>query len=114
MRGLDAARAERGASAAEGRDGGGGSPGLAGREQSERPKAGDTPIAGKALAPKRRGARQGSRRLRPNTGGLTAERAGRCTARHQATNGDTARRTSRPAIINRQVRGGFAVSAPAW
>jgi len=84
------------------------------REQSERPKARDTPIAGKALAPKRRGARQGSRRLRPNTGGLTTERAGRCTARHQATSGDTGRRTSRPAIINRQVRGGFAVSAPAW
>ena len=80
MRGLDVARAERGASAAEGRDGGGGSPGLAGPEQSGRPKAGDTHIAGKALAPKRRGALQGPHQSWPVTGGLTAKRAGRFAA----------------------------------
>ena len=61
MRGLDAARPERGASAAEGRDAGGGSPGLAGRERSEQPKAGDTRVAGEALAPQRWGALQGPR-----------------------------------------------------
>ena len=51
MRDLDAARPERGASVAEGRDAGGGSPGLAGRERSEQPKSGDTRVAGEALAP---------------------------------------------------------------
>jgi len=45
--------------------------------RSARPKAGDTHIAGKALAPKRRGALQGPHRLRPGTGGLRAKRAGR-------------------------------------
>jgi hypothetical protein len=51
VRDLDAARPERGASVAEGRDAGGGSPGLAGRERSEQPKSGDTRVAGEALAP---------------------------------------------------------------
>jgi hypothetical protein len=58
---LDAARPERGVSAAKGCDAGGGSPGLAGRERSEQPKAGDTHVAGEALAPQCRGALQGSR-----------------------------------------------------
>src|ERR1700722_15452251 len=58
---FNAARPEHGASAAEGRDAGGGSPGLAGRERSEQPKAGDTSVAGEALAPQCRGALQGSR-----------------------------------------------------
>ena len=53
---------------------------MAGRERSERPKAGDTSIAGKALAPKRRGALQAPHRSRPSSGGLTAERAGRFAA----------------------------------
>jgi hypothetical protein len=56
--GLDAARPERGALATEGRGGGGGSPGLAGRL---RLKAGDTPGAGTALAQECRGALQGPR-----------------------------------------------------
>jgi hypothetical protein len=60
--GLDAARPERGALATEGRGGGGGSPDLAGRL---RPKAGDTPGAGIALAPQCRGALQGPRVSRP-------------------------------------------------
>ena len=61
MWGLDAARRERGASATEGRGGGGGSPGL----QVLSPKAGDTPAAGKALVLKCRGALQGPRISRP-------------------------------------------------
>ena len=61
MWGLDAARKERGASATEGRGGGGGSPGL----QAPSPKAGDTAGAGKALAPQCRGALQGPRVSRP-------------------------------------------------
>ena len=62
MWGLDAARPERGASATEGRGGRGVSPGLAGRL---RPKAGDTPGAGIALAPQCRGALQSPRVSRP-------------------------------------------------
>ncbi|MGH6680789.1 MAG: hypothetical protein ACREDL_18095, partial [Bradyrhizobium sp.] len=53
---------------AEGGGGGGGSPGL----QAPWPKAGDTAAEGKALAPERRGARQGprgSRLRRPGDGG---------------------------------------------
>ena len=49
---------------------------LAGCEGSERPKAGNTRIAGEALAPKRRGALQHPHRSRPTTGGLSARRAG--------------------------------------
>src|SRR5271166_5212473 len=59
--GLDAARKERGASATEGRGGGGGSPGL----QAPSPKAGDTAGAGTALAVQCRGALQGPRISRP-------------------------------------------------
>jgi hypothetical protein len=58
---LDAARPERGASAAKGCDAGGGSPGLAGRERSEQPEAGDTCVAGEALAPLCRGPLQSAR-----------------------------------------------------
>ena len=53
------------------------------REQRKRPKAGDTRIAGKALAPKRRGALQGPHRLWPRAGGLTAGR--QSASRRQAT-----------------------------
>ena len=78
--GLDAARKERGASATEGRGGGGGSPGL----QASSPKAGDTAGAGIALAPQCRGALQGPRISRPSGGrqpreNLPDETAWRCS-----------------------------------
>jgi len=50
VRRLDAAWPERGASAAEGRNAGGGSPDLAGHERSDQPKDGDTSVADEALA----------------------------------------------------------------
>jgi hypothetical protein len=65
VRDLDAARPECGASVAEGRDAGGDSPGLAGRDPGldpgEQPKSGDTRVVGEALAPEHRGALQGPR-----------------------------------------------------
>lgn len=95
MWGLDAARRERGASATEGRGGGGGSPGL----QAPSPKAGDTAGAGEALAPQWRGALQGPRVSRPGGRQRRGNRPDE-TARRRCRQGHQVALDSAAAILN--------------